>query len=249
MPDNSNGKQPILYLVAPAYNESENIRNFVDEWYPVVERHNGGGLSRLVVVDDGSKDDTYRILQDMAGTRELLQPLTKPNGGHGATLIYGYKYAVEHGADYVFQTDTDGQTSAGEFEAFWNDIEKYSAILGKRPVRGDGKSRKFVENVLCFVIRMIFGVKVPDSNCPFRLMRSELVSKYISRLPEDFNLPNVMLTVYFSYFRENITFRDITFRPRQGGKNFINVKRIIKIGIKAVSDFRKLRKNLKESGK
>lgn len=245
MPDNANS----LYLVAPAYNESENIKNFVDEWYPVVERHNGGGLSRLVVVDDGSRDDTYKILQDMAGTRELLQPLTKPNGGHGPALIYGYKYAVSHGADYIFQTDTDGQTSAAEFESFWNEIGNHDAILGKRSVRGDGKSRKFVENVLCMILRMIFGVKVPDSNCPFRLMRSELVSKYISRLPDDFNLPNVMLTVYFSYFRENIAFKDITFKPRQGGKNFINVKRIISIGMKAVSDFRKLRKNLKEAGK
>ncbi len=245
----ANSEQPILYLVAPAYNESENIKNFVDEWYPVVERHNGGGLSRLVVVDDGSKDDTYKILQDMAGTRELLLPLTKPNSGHGATCIYAYKYAASHGADYIFQTDTDGQTSADEFESFWNEIGKHDAVLGKRPVRGDGKSRKFVENVLCFVVRMIFGVKVPDANCPFRLMRSDLVHKYISMLPEDFNLPNVMLTVCFAYFRKNIVFREITFKPRQGGKNFINVKRIIQIGMKAVSDFRQLRKNLKEAGK
>lgn len=247
--NNTNSKQPILYIVAPAYNESQNIKNFVEEWYPVVERHNGEGLSRLVVVDDGSKDDTYAILQDLARTRELLLPLTKPNGGHGPALIYAYKYAIEHGADYIFQTDTDGQTSAGEFESFWNECGNYDAVLGKRPHRGDGKSRKFVENVLCFIVRVIFGVKVPDSNCPFRLMRSELVSKYISRLPENFNLPNVMLTVYFAYFHENIAFKDITFMPRQGGKNFINIKQIILIGMKAVSDFRILRKNLKEAGK
>ena len=245
----ANSEQPILYLVAPAYNESQNIKNFVEEWYPVVERHNGGGLSRLVVVDDGSKDDTYRILKDMAGTRELLQPLTKPNSGHGSTCIYAYKYATSHGADYIFQTDTDGQTSADEFESFWDERRNYDAVLGKRSVRGDGKSRKFVENVLCAVVRIIFGVKVPDANCPFRLMSAELVSKYISMLPEDFNLPNVMLTVYFSYFHNNIAFRDITFRPRQGGKNFINVRRIISIGMKAVSDFRQLRKNLREAGK
>ena len=91
---------------------------------------------------------------------------------------------------------------------------------------------------------MIFGVKVSDSDCPFRLMRAELVGKYIAKMPEDFNLPNVMLTVYFAYFRENIAFKDITFRPRQGGKNSINVKRIIIIGIKAMSDFRKLRRKI-----
>lgn len=238
--------QPILYIVAPAYNESENIKQFIEEWYPVVERHNGNGLSRLVVIDDGSRDDTFTILQGLAETRELLQPVTKKNGGHGSALLYGYRYAVEHGADYIFQTDTDGQTSASEFESFWNERGNYDAVLGKRPERGDGKSRKFVESVLCLVVRVIFGVKVPDANAPFRLMRSELVGKYIPRMPEDFNLPNVMLTVYFSYFREKLAFRDITFRPRQGGKNSINIKRIISIGIKAVKDFFALRKDVKE---
>ena len=203
-------------------------------------------MSRLVVVDDGSKDDTYSILQELARTRKLLLPLTKKNSGHGATCIYGYRYAIEHGADYIFQTDTDGQTSAGEFEAFWAECENYDAVLGKRPDRGDGTARKFVEKVLCMVLRMIFGVKVPDANAPFRLMKAGLLKKYISRMPEDFNLPNVILTTYFVYFSENIIFQDITFRPRQGGKNSINFKRIFMIGVKAVSDFRELRRGLND---
>ena len=232
---------PILYLIAPAYNESQNIKQFIEEWYPVVERHNGGGLSRLLVVDDGSTDDTFRQLQDMAGTRELLLPLTKPNGGHGAACLYGYRYAVEHGAEYIFQTDTDGQTSAGEFEGFWAERE-HDAVLGMRTHRGDGWQRKFVENVLCFVLRMVFGVRVPDANCPYRLMSAGLVGKYTAMMPEDFNLPNAMLTAYFSYFHENITFRAITFRARQCGKNSINIRKIIALGLKAVSDFRHLKK-------
>ena len=89
-------------------------------------------------------------------------------------------------------------------------------------------------------------MKVPDANAPFRLMRSELVEKYIAMMPEDFNLPNVMLTTYFAYFHENIAFENISFRPRQAGKNFIDFKKIIKIGIKAVRDFRHIRKNLQE---
>ena len=206
-------------------------------------------MSRLVVVDDGSRDDTYRILQDMAGSRELLLPFTKPNSGHGATCIYAYKYAVSHGADYIFQTDTDGQTSADEFESFWDEIGSHDAVLGKRLHRGDGKSRKFVENVLCMILRVIFGVRVPDANCPFRLMRADLVGKYVAMLPEDFFLPNVMLTVYMSHFRDNVAFREITFMPRRGGVNSINIRRIITIGIKAVGDFLSLRHKLKEAGR
>ena len=183
----------------------------------------------------------------MAKSRKMLQPLTKPNGGHGAACIFGYKYALEHGAEWIFQTDTDGQTLPQEFESFWALRNEHDAVLGMRPDRQDGASRKFVERVLCMVLRAVFGVKVQDANAPFRLMRSELVRKYLAKLPEDFNLPNAMLTTYFEYFHENIAFQRITFRPRQGGKNSINIRKIIAIGMKAVSDFRQLKKNLQEA--
>jgi len=235
-----------LYIVVPAYNESENIRQLVEDWYPVVEAHSEGGTSRLVVINDGSKDDTYEILKELAKTRPLLQPLTKPNGGHGPTLIYGYKYAIEHGATYVFQTDSDGQTLPAEFEDFWKLRKGYSAIFGKRTVRQDGKNRKFVENSLCKLLRLFFKVKVPDSNAPFRLMRRSFLTRYLPLFEDDYNLPNVMLTVCAAYYKEKYTFREITFRPRQGGDNSINAKKIIKIGTKSLKDFRRYRKKLKE---
>ena len=62
----------IIYVVMPAYNESENIRTVIDEWYTVVERHNEEGKSRLLIVDDGSKDHTYEILKQEAAKRPLL---------------------------------------------------------------------------------------------------------------------------------------------------------------------------------
>ena len=82
-----------LYIVIPAYNESENIEKTIDQWYPVVERHNDERNSRLVIINDGSKDNTYELLQKCAATRPLLVPLDKPNGGHGPTVLYGYRYA------------------------------------------------------------------------------------------------------------------------------------------------------------
>ena len=159
-------------------------------------------------------------------------------------LLYGYRYAIRQKADYIFQTDSDGQTNPDEFEPFWNQRGRYDAIIGSRAVRGDGKSRKFVENVVCFLLRMIFGVKVSDANAPYRLMKSSLVAKYIDKLPEDFNIPNIMFTTYFVHYKEKVQFIDITFKPRQGGTNSINVKKIVKIGWKAVKDFYKLKKEL-----
>lgn len=197
-----------------------------------------------MIINDGSKDTTYEVMQKLAETRPLFTPLTKPNGGHGSTVLYGYRYAIEHGADYVFQTDSDGQTNPDEFDAFWKRRRKYDAILGNRVVRGDGKQRKFVENTVCFLLRLIFGVKVKDANAPFRLMRTSVVKKYIDLLPKDFNIPNIMFTTYFVHYKEKVRFIPITFKPRQGGTNSMNVKKIVKIGIKAVKDFYMLRKNM-----
>ena len=77
-------KMDKLYIVIPAYNEEENIDKVICDWYPIIEQHNGRGESRLVIIDDGSKDSTYAKLQIAAQTREYLVPLTKANGGHGA---------------------------------------------------------------------------------------------------------------------------------------------------------------------
>lgn len=233
-----------LYIVIPAYNEGSNIEQCVKDWYPVVEKCNGDGESRLVIINDGSKDNTFEIMKELAKDRPLFTPITKPNGGHGATVLFGYRYAIEHDADYIFQTDSDGQTNPEEFYEFWEKRNEYEAVIGNRVVRGDGKNRKFVENTVCFLLHVIFGVKVKDANAPFRLMRKELVEKYIGRLPQDYNIPNIMFTTYFVYYGHKVSFIPITFKPRQGGTNSINIRKIVKIGWKAVGDFYQLKKEM-----
>lgn len=232
-----------LYIIIPAYNEEENLEKVVADWYPVVERC--GKESRLVIIDDGSRDNTYKMICDFAKTHSQLIPLTKENGGHGSTLIFGYKYAIENSADYIFQTDSDGQTNPDEFEAFWNLRNEYDAILGHRSSRGDGASRAMVEKVVCLLLRIYFGVRVPDANAPFRLMKAGLVEKYIGRFSPNYNLPNIMLTTFFAYYRESLKFIEVSFASRQGGVNTINLKKIFKIGLNAIKDFRNFKKGMK----
>lgn len=224
-----------LYIVMPAYNEEENIEAVVSEWHCVVDKIGGGG--HIVVIDDGSKDGTYAKLLQLQATLPRLVAITKPNGGHGAAVLFGYNYALEKNAHFVFQTDSDGQTLPGEFWEFWENRNKYDAQIGFRKNREDGKSRVFVTRVLRIVLYLTFRVWIKDANTPFRLMQSKALRDVIADIPKEHNLANVLVTVFFHKKEKKIAYHPITFRERQKGTNSINFRKIIRIGINACKDF------------
>jgi dolichol-phosphate mannosyltransferase len=173
-----------------------------------------------------------------------LEAITKPNGGHGATVLYGYWFALEKEADYVFQTDSDRQTLPEEFWQFWNNRDNFSVIIGYRNHRQDGISRIFVTKILKIFLWCIFHINITDANTPFRLMKENILRTYIKHIPSDFNLTNVLLTVYFVKFCKNVKFIPISFKPRAGGINSINFIKIVEIGKKAINDFISIKKNM-----
>lgn len=233
-----------LYIVMPAYNEEENIKEVVKQWYPILEDKSDD--SRLVIADSGSKDKTHEILMEMKNNEfPKIEILSHTNQYHGPKVIALYDYAIKNGADYIFQTDSDRQTNPDEFDAFWNERATYDGIFGNRTVREDGKDRAFVEHTVCTLLKLYFGVNVPDANAPFRLMKAEIVRKYLYRMPPEYNLPNIMMTTYFAYYNENINFKEISFKPRQAGVNSVNIPRIVKIGWNALGDFKKFKKSMK----
>ena len=132
-----------LYIVIPAYNEEENISRVIEEWYPIVSKHASMGKSRLTIINDGSQDKTGEIARQSMASRPLLEVIDKQNGGHGETVLLGYRHAIEAGADYIFQTDSDGQTDPGQFEEFWEQRGEYSALFGNRADRQYGSFRVF----------------------------------------------------------------------------------------------------------
>jgi glycosyltransferase involved in cell wall biosynthesis len=231
----------------PAYNEADNITSTIESWIKVLKGKSN--KSRLVVADSGSTDKTHDILLGLRKKYNQLETLEKTNQFHGPKVIALYKYAIKSGANYIFQTDSDGQTDPEDFDYFWVNRKKNDAILGHRKERGDGKSRAFVESVVCRMLRLFFGVKVPDANAPFRLMKASLVKKYLDKIPNDYDLPNIILTAYFAYYDEKITFKEVSFAPREAGTNSINLKKIFKIGIGSLSNFAKFRKDMKANPK
>lgn len=236
-----------LYIVIPAYNEEANIEHVIHDWYPVVERHAADGKSRLLVIDDGSRDGTYQILRRYCGRYPLLETVTKPNAGHGATVLYGYHYALDHGAEYIFQTDSDGQTLPEEFEPFWEQRRQYDFLIGRRWHRQDGKGRILVTRVLRLVIQLTFKVRTEDANTPYRLMHRDTLQEILQYVPEDFHLSNVLISVLYSKGPYRVKYLPITFRPRQGGVNSVNFRKIFRIGRQAWKEFRRIERSLEKS--
>ena len=238
-------KKEVLYIVMPAYNEEANIEDVIRQWHPVAELINEeGNEAHLVIANDGSKDNTFAIMQQLQSKYQYLLPLDKVNSGHGATVLYLYRYAIGNGANYVFQTDSDGQTMPDEFWQMWEHRHEYDFQIGTRGGRQDGFSRIVVTKTLRLVVWLMFHVWVKDANTPFRLMRAERLNEIMKCIPEDFFLSNVAISAVAVKKKVKIGWYPITFRPRQGGVNSINLKRIFKIGVKSLGDFRKINSSL-----
>ena len=120
-------------------------------------------------------------------------------------------------------------------------------VIGWRKDRQDGFSRVFVTKTLKLVIRICFGVTLTDANTPYRLMKAQTMRRYIALIPKNFNLSNALLAVIYKKKGCTIKYLPITFRPRQGGVNSINMKKICKIGKQAVIDFMKLNRIIRNT--
>lgn len=235
-----------VYFVMPAYNEAANIEEVIQQWYPICETIVAeGNDAKLVIANDGSKDKTYAIMQKLQAKYPLFKPLDKENSGHGSTVLYLYRYAINNKADFIFQTDSDGQTLPEEFWQMWENRHNYDFQIGTRGGRQDGASRVFVTKTLRFVVWLMFYVWVKDANTPFRLMNTKRLEETLTYIPQDFFLANVAISAIAVKKNEKVAWYPITFRPRQGGINSINMRRIFKIGIKALGDFRTINKNIR----
>lgn len=102
-----------------------------------------------------------------------------------------------------------------------------------------------VTRVLKLVVLVKFRSWIDDANAPFRLMSAATLREKVKKIPKNYNLSNVMVSVLYKKDK-NMRMRwiKITFKPRQGGVNSINLQRIFGIGKKALGDFAKLNKKI-----
>ena len=235
-----------IYIVMPAYNEAENIKKVVQDWYPVVEEICREQEACLMIANDASSDNTFALMEELKKDYPRFVPIDRPHAGHGGTLLFLYHKALEEGADYIFQTDSDGQTDPKEFWPMYRQRKEYDLQIGERTARGDGRSRSMVTRVLRWVVWAVFGVWVRDANTPFRLMNARCLRGILPYIPENFFLSNVAVSAIAVKQKKRICWQPITFKPRQGGVNSINLKRIVKIGFRSLKDLSHINLNLKQ---
>jgi glycosyltransferase involved in cell wall biosynthesis len=158
--------------VFPCYNDAETIGGLVDDVYaalrplvPDVE---------VIVVNDGSADNSRARLDAMLGTRPWLRVIHHDvNGGYGKALLSGFGAAQN---EWIFYTDGDAQYDASEAALLvpmaTDDVD---IVQGYKIGRGDPWYRKVIGRIYHHVVKLMFHLKVRDTDCDFRMFRRKLI--------------------------------------------------------------------------
>lgn len=219
----------------PVYNEEEALGNVIEEWQRALQETNLPYV--FCILNDGSKDRSSDILQDYAARYREIRLVEKSNTGHGQTCIYGYKLALEAGADWIFQIDSDGQCAPEFFPELLKHYHKHRAIFGYRKTRDDGFKRWMISRFVALFTWVATGQWIRDPNVPYRLMHKSLLAPVVDRVPHDFHLANICVSVMLNR-QERIKWSPIHFRDRSGGSPSVKTFSFIKHGFTL---FRQLR--------
>jgi glycosyltransferase involved in cell wall biosynthesis len=151
----------------PCFNEQANVRRMTEQATTVLEKLQAD--YEIIIVDDGSADDTGRIADEIAASRRTVRVVHHPqNRGYGAALQSGIRAATK---ELVFYTDGDGQFDLEELPSLLPLIERYDIVSCYRMNRRDNLVRKFNGWAWTRLVRLVFSLKVRDVDCGFKLYR------------------------------------------------------------------------------
>jgi dolichol-phosphate mannosyltransferase len=225
----------LLWVVMPVYNEQECIKQVILEWLDTLRKQ--AFSFTLCVLNDGSKDQTAIILDNLAQTEKELKVVHKENTGHGQTCILGYKLGIEAGAEWIFQIDSDGQCDPQFLSAVIDKSHQHKVVYGFRKTRDDGFKRFMISRVLSFFTLAATGTWVADANVPYRYMHRDTLADVLPKIPTDFYLANILVSV-FQQRNPGIHWVNIHFRDRAGGSPSVKAISFVKHGIKVFKQLR-----------
>lgn len=229
----------------PAYNEEACIGPVVEQWLAEARRVGG---ARLLVVDDGSRDSTSSVLAALARVHPDLTVISQANAGHGAAVLRAYREALAAGCEWVFQTDSDDQFDAADFDRLWRRRDEAPFLLGWRAARQDAPTRIHLSRTHALLLRALFGVSLRDPNVPFRLMRASLLKRYLDLIPPGVFAPNVFLSVLAA--RDGLLPDQIAVnhRRRDTGAGSIHGWKTLKTAARCLREYFAFRSSLGDRG-
>lgn len=162
-----------ISMVLPAFNEEENIVEAARQCLEFATKRFAS--AEVIVVDDGSKDDTARVVTELARDWPQLKLISFPqNRGYGAAIAEGFRAAT---GDLVFFTDADLQFDVRELADLVPLLENADAVMGFRVYRYDSVLRCILSWVYNRIVRVLFRVKVRDVDCSFKLFSRKVVDQ------------------------------------------------------------------------
>ena len=201
-----------LSVIMPAHNEEAAIAgtvhgvvNTLKAWVPDFE---------VIVVNDGSKDRTRSIVEEIAASDQHVGLINHTvNQGYGAALVSGFEAITK---DLVFFMDSDGQFDIADLERFFAFIDEYDAVLGYRIDRQDTWVRKLNAWGWKMLVRLVFGLRVGDIDCAFKLYPGKFFHEH--RLETRGAMINA--EILYKFTRAGYTYTQLGVRhlPRRGGR-------------------------------
>ena len=234
---------PTLSIVMPAYNEEGAIAAAVDEVrqciFPCI------GACELIIVNDGSRDRTGPILDELAAADTRLRIIHQPNAGHGPAVRRGMDEA--DGA-WLMLIDSDRQISLEGFGRYWQIAQEHDGLFGIRRQRHDPPLRLVITRLLRWGLRILLGVRLADANVPFKILKREIFLAARTIIPPDSLTPSLLLAAFAVRAGYDIATEPIVHRPRTTGVVSIRRWRLIKFCARSLRQLMAFRKRLGHRG-
>jgi glycosyltransferase involved in cell wall biosynthesis len=168
------GKPASLSIFFPAYNDGGTIASMV-----IRAVKTAGALTpdfEVIVVDDGSADGTAGVADELARTYPQVRAVHHPtNRDYGAALQTGFRSATK---ELVFYTDGDAQYDPTELSVLWASMgPDIDLVNGYKISRADPLHRIIIGRLYHYIVSVLFGVKLRDVDCDFRLMRRSIFER------------------------------------------------------------------------
>ena len=162
-----------LTVFFPAYNDAPSLPGLIERTFEVLREH--AADYEVVVVNDGSRDDTAKVLEALRVKHQpSLRVVThEVNRGYGGALRSGFAAATR---DFIFYTDGDGQYDVSELPKLMTLVEdEVGLVNGFKMERNDPWHRIWIGKTYNRFARFLFGVKLSDIDCDFRLIRRKVM--------------------------------------------------------------------------